>query len=202
MSALLSDRLLLTFVNVKHRLESLLNLCRISENPSWTNDDDGEEFYRFFGPYQSDIEELEKSITHVSSLIENLQHEQNTTEDCKPFPNYPLCENGWTFKEIEQLEEEPRLNLVVVHQLALQTLTKTDHQAEEQQSSTINFNVSLIFPLSHINCSSFFRMRMPHHRSRYPPVQVLHAFVIQTRICLIFLLNFFFIFFHFSLHSI
>jgi len=136
MSSSLSDRLLSTFINVKHRLENLLNLCRIFEKPSWTNDDDCEEIYRFFGPYHTDIEELEKSLTHVSSLIENLQHEQNTTEDCKPFPDYPLCENGWTFKEIEQLEEEHYLNLHILNQLSLHTI-------DEEQSSTRNINVNI-----------------------------------------------------------
>jgi hypothetical protein len=126
MSVLLTDRLLLTFINVKHRLESLLNLCRISENPLWTNDDDYGEIYRFFGPYHTDIEELEESIKHISSLIENLRHEQNTSEDCKPFPDYPLCENNWTFKKIEQLEEEQTLNLDILNQLSLHTLNQCD----------------------------------------------------------------------------
>ena len=123
-SSLLADRLLLTFIHVKHRLEILLNFCRISEKPSWTNDDDGEEFYRFFGPYCTDIEELEKSIVHVSLMIENLQHEQTTPDDCKTFLDYPLCENGWTWEKIEQLEETSSLNLDILDHLSLHTVRK------------------------------------------------------------------------------
>ncbi len=135
MSSLVSDRLLVIFINVKRRLESLLNVCRISENPLWTNDDNCEEIYQFFGPYISDIEELEDSITRISSLIENLQHEQNTNDDCQPFSNYPLCKNGWTFKEIEQLDEEQDLNLRILNQLSLHTLTG---QLDDQQCPNVN----------------------------------------------------------------
>jgi len=145
MSSVLFDRLLLTFINVKHRLESLLNLCRISEHPSWTNDDDCEELYRFFGPYHSDIEELEESIKHISSLIENLHHEKNTSEDCKPFPDYPLCENDWTLKKIEQLEEEQNFNLDILNKLSLHTLNESDNQFDEQQSPIRNLNVNIIY---------------------------------------------------------
>lgn len=141
MSSLLFDRLLLTFINVKDRLEKFLILCRISENPLWTNDDDSEEIYRFLGPYHSDIEELEESIKQISSLIENLQHEQNTSEDCKPFQDYPLCENGWTLKRIEQLEEEQSLNLDVLDQLSLHTITDIDEQPD------VNIVNKIIYPL-------------------------------------------------------
>jgi hypothetical protein len=129
MSSLLFDRLLLTFNNVKHRLQSLLNVCRIYENSSGFNDDDDcDEFCRFDGPYRSDIEELEESIVRISLLIENFQHEQDTADDCKPFPNYPLCENHWTLKKIEQLEEEECLNLIMIKQLSLHTLNGIDRQ--------------------------------------------------------------------------
>jgi hypothetical protein len=145
MSFLLIDRLLLTFMNVKHRLETLLNLCRIYENLSSINDDECDEFYRFYGPYHSDIEELEESIVCISSLIENLQHEQDMAEDCQAFPNYPLCKNGWTFKDIEQLEEEPCLNLEILNQLSLHTLNEYDNQFDEQQQHlTRSLNVTII----------------------------------------------------------
>jgi hypothetical protein len=143
MSTSLFDRLLLRFLNVKRRLETLLNLCRILEKPSWTNDDDCEAMYQFFGPYHADIEELENSLL----LIENLQHEQNTTEDCKPFPDYPLCENGWTFKEIEQLEEEQYLDLKILNQLSLHTINQLD---ENELSHTNNDQINII-PSSLIN---------------------------------------------------
>ena len=145
MSSSLSDRLLSRFINVKHRLETLLNLCRICEKPSWTNDDNSETMYQFLGPYHADIEELEKSLTHVSSLIENLQHEQNTTEDCKPFPDYPLCENGWTFKEIEQLQQEQTLNLKILTQLSLHTINQLDEadlSPTEDQILTISSSLT------------------------------------------------------------
>lgn len=129
MSSLLFDRLLLTFINVKHRLEKLLALCRISENPSWINDEDCEEKYRFFGPYNTDIEELEESIEQISSLIENFQHEQNTHEDCKPFEDYPLCDNGWTLNKIVQLDEEQTLDLNILNQLSLHSITELDEQS-------------------------------------------------------------------------
>jgi hypothetical protein len=139
MSSLLFDRLLLTFINVKQRLESFLNLCRIHEKPSWINDNDFEEFYRFYGPYHSDIEELENSIVYISSLIENLQHEQNTTEDSKPFPDYPLCKNGWTSTDIEQLGEEQCLNLHTLNQISLHTLNECDTQPG---STSLNVNIT------------------------------------------------------------
>ena len=144
MSSLLSDRLLSTFTKVKHRLERLLHLCRTSEQPLWTTDDDVEELSRFFGPYQTDIEELEQSIIHVSSLIENLQHEQNASDECKPFPDYPLCENGWTLKKIEEQEEElPLLNLNILNQLSLFTSHKLDDTDDETSSIDIPITSSM-----------------------------------------------------------
>jgi hypothetical protein len=160
MSSLLYDRLLLTFINVKHRLESLLHLCRISENPSWTNDDEVEEIYQFFGPYHTDIEELEESIKHVSTLIENLQQEQNTSEDCKPIPDYPLCENGWTLRKIEQLDEEQCLNLNILNHLSLHTLNECDNQFDEKQCSTRNLNVKTRIQKNIYLSFNFFRMKM------------------------------------------
>jgi hypothetical protein len=127
-------------------LETLLNLCRICEKPSWTNDDNSETMYQFLGPYYADIEELEKSLTHVSSLIEYLQHEQDTTEDCKPFPDYPLCENGWTFKDIEQLQHERSLNLQILNQLSLHTISQLDENDlsdTEDEIITISSSSSL-----------------------------------------------------------
>ena len=138
MSSVLFDRLLLTFINVKNRLQSLLHLCRLYENSSWINEDDCEESYRFCGPYSSDIEELEECIKQITLLIENFQHEQNTTEDCKPFPDYPLCDNEWTLNKIEQLEEEQSLNLILIKQLRLHTLSQCD---EEECLTTLNVNI-------------------------------------------------------------
>lgn len=146
MSSLLSDRLLSTFIRVKHRLERLLELCRIHEKPLWTTDDDDdddlEECSRFFGPYQSDIEELEQSIIHVSSLIENLQHEQTASDECKPFPDYPLCENGWTLKKIEEDDELPVLNLNILNQLSLFTLNQRDETPSISTSISSSINNS------------------------------------------------------------
>ena len=147
MSSALSDRLVSTFLNVKHRLEILLNLCRISERPLWTTDD-AEECYRFFGPYQTDTDELEKSIAQVSLLIENLQHEQNISEDCKPFPDYPLCENEWTLKKIEEQEETSQpLNLNILNQLSLFTLDERDSSSDDENplvSSSTDSNKNLL----------------------------------------------------------
>ncbi|CAF0783385.1 unnamed protein product [Rotaria sordida] len=157
MSSLLLDRLLLTSINVKHRLESLLNLCRIYEHPSWKNDDQYEEFYRFYGPDHSDIEELEVSIVSISSLIENLQHEQDIDEDYQPFPDYPLCKNGWTLKEIEQLEKEKCLNLNIINQIGLHTLNQCYEELNEKQSSsTTKFNNEHLtsHDLNHLNTTS------------------------------------------------
>ncbi|CAF2535528.1 unnamed protein product [Rotaria sp. Silwood2] len=156
MSSLLIDRLLLVSINVKHRLESLLNLCRIYEHPLWNNDDQDEEFDRFYGPDHSDIEELEESIVTISLLIENLQHEQNTSENCQPFPNYPLCKNGWTLKEIEQLEKEQSINLNIINQLGLYTLNQCYEELEEQQCLAKKLNIEHLKPHdnNHLNTTS------------------------------------------------
>ncbi|CAF3383278.1 unnamed protein product [Rotaria sp. Silwood1] len=140
MSSILIDRLLLASINVKHRLESLLNLCRIYEHPVCNNDDQYEELYRFYGPDHSDVEELENCIVSISSLIENLQHEQDTSEDCQPFPNYPLCKNGWTLKEIEQLEKEQYLNLNIINQISLCILNQCYEELDEQQCLRTKLN--------------------------------------------------------------
>lgn len=142
MSSCLYDRLLLSSTNVKRRLETLLNLCRIYEHPSVKIDDPSEELYRFYGPDHSDIEELEESIISISSLIENLQHEQNSTDCSKPFPNYPLCKNGWTLKEIEEAEKEKPLQLDILNQLSLHLLMHHD-VLEEQESATARRNVNI-----------------------------------------------------------
>lgn len=144
MPSILFDRLLLKFINVKHRLESLLNTCRIYENPTWKNDESCEEFYRFYGPDHSDIEELEESIVSISSLIENFQHEQNTNASDKPFPNYPLCENDWTLKNIEQVEQDKSLDLNIIHQIGLCALSQYDEELHEKQCLTRNLDVNII----------------------------------------------------------
>ena len=137
MSSSLFDRLLLTFINVKHRLESLLHVCRTYEDPLWKNDDYYDEYYRFHGPDMADIEELEVSIVFISSLIENFQHEQNTNE---PFPHYPLCKDGWTVNDIEQLEKNQCSNLDITDQIRL--LIRSQYH-NERQHSTRNLNVNI-----------------------------------------------------------
>ena len=117
-NTLVSDRLLLTFVNVKQRLECLRSICRIHEKPMWTGEDDCGEDCRSFGPYQSDIEELEKSINQISSLIENLQHEKSENEEDKPMPDYPLCENRWTLNKIDEIDDEHPFDLTILAQLS------------------------------------------------------------------------------------
>lgn len=135
---LVSDRLLLTFLNVKQRLECLLSICRVHEKPMWTGEDDCGEDCRFFGPYQSDIEELEKSINQISSLIENLQHEKNESEEYKPIPNYPLCENGWTLNQIDQIEDEHSLVPNILAQLSRHSSNRYD---ENRSSSTASLDL-------------------------------------------------------------
>lgn len=147
---MLSDRLLSTFINVKHRLEILLDLCRTLEKPLWTTED-AEECYRFFGPYRTDIDELEQSIAQVSLLIENLQHDQSSSEECKPFPDYPLCENEWTLKKIEEQDEPTRpLNINILNQLSLFILNDDEHSSDDDHntehsivSSSIDSNTNL-----------------------------------------------------------
>ncbi|CAF4461523.1 unnamed protein product, partial [Rotaria sp. Silwood2] len=87
MSDLLYNRLLLSFINVKNRLESLLNLCYVNE-------------------YRSDIKELQSSIRSVSTLIDNLQYELKINDNSKRLKNNFLCKNGWTWGKIQQLDNE------------------------------------------------------------------------------------------------
>jgi dynactin complex subunit len=134
MSNPFSTRLLLTFVNVRRRLESLLELCRIHEQPSWNSADEWKEFYRFSGPYRSDIDELECSIATVTQLIGNIQHELNATDEKKPIPNYPLCNNGWTIENIERLHDnmnDTQLTLDILALFRLQTLEESIRQWNE-----------------------------------------------------------------------
>lgn len=138
MSILLSDRLLSTFINVRQRLTCLLSICQIHEKPMWTGEDDCGEECRFFGPYQSDIEELEKSINQISSLIENFQHEKIDDEAYKSILDYPLCENGWTLNQIDQIEDEHPLDLNILSLLNRATLNKSD---EKQFSSVEILNL-------------------------------------------------------------
>ncbi|CAF3319036.1 unnamed protein product [Rotaria socialis] len=133
MSSSLFDRILSSSINVKHRLESLLNICRIYKHPSWLSDDSCDEFYRFYGPDLSDIQELEDSIVSISVLIEHLQHERNSTETCEPFPNYPLCKNGWTLKDIEQIEKEQVLNLNILNLINLHSFNACNNELDKQQ---------------------------------------------------------------------
>lgn len=147
MSSLLFDRLLLTFINVKHRLEKLLNICRIYENSAWKTDDSNEEFYRFYGPDRADIEDLENSILSISKLIENFQHEQNTNGYCEPFTNCPLCENGWRLKDIEQLDKQEILTLNIIHQISLHTLSQSDDDSDEEQYITKDSDVNINFTI-------------------------------------------------------
>ena len=147
MSDLCSTRIFNTFLNVKRRLQSLLELCRLHEHPSWVNEDECGEFYRFCGPYCSDIEELENSIVNVTTLIENLRHELNETVTGSPLPHYPLCKNQWTMEKIEELND-PQTNENTLETLAflrLQTLAECIHQLDEDrirpksQLTTVNF---------------------------------------------------------------
>ena len=108
MSTSLPDRLLSTFLNVQRRLEAQLELCRTHEHPSWMSDDDWGELHRFCGPYRSDIEELENSIASVSTLLESLRSESQSSDNASPLPDYPLCKNGWTLEKIERLDGDDR----------------------------------------------------------------------------------------------
>ncbi|CAF1012974.1 unnamed protein product [Adineta ricciae] len=107
MSSPLVDRLLLRFNNVKHRLEALLEICRTHEIVCLKeNNEYDDESYRLYGPHDSDIEELEQCIISISRLIENLQQEQSSSDECHDALNYPLCDNDWTFESIKQLDED------------------------------------------------------------------------------------------------
>ena len=163
MSDLIGHRLVNTFLRVKQRLESLLDFCRLHEHTLTINDDDWEDRDRFRGPYRWDIEELENSISTVSTLIANLQQEYDPTDDQHPIPNYPLCKNGWTIEQIERLdtERERQINLDVLALLRLQTLTECIHQLNSQTSRS---HVS-IRDLSHRHlCWLLFNVaRASHH---------------------------------------
>ncbi|UJR35284.1 hypothetical protein I4U23_028047 [Adineta vaga] len=151
MSSSIIDHLLLHFHNVKHRLETLLNICRLHENSAVIFDDTYDESYRLYGPHDSDIEELEQSIITISKLIENLQQEQNSSDECRDALNYPLCDNDWTFEDIKQLEEndndndddddeeqqqQQKLTLDILNQLSLFTFNENSNQIIEQSTKT------------------------------------------------------------------
>jgi hypothetical protein len=146
MSTSLPDRLLSTLLNVRRRLQSLLDVCRTHEHPSWMSDDDWGELHRFCGPYRSDIEELETSIVSVSTLVESLRSESQSSDSASPLPDYPLCKNGWTLERIERLEDddEQDLNLEILALLRLQTLAACIHKLDEQRCAMrrLSFHVS------------------------------------------------------------
>ncbi|CAF2521813.1 unnamed protein product [Rotaria sp. Silwood2] len=126
MSDLLYNRLLLSFINVKNRLESLLNLCCVNE-------------------YRSDIKELQSSIRSVSTLIDNLQYELKINDNSKLLKNNFLCKNGWTWGKIQQLDnEEQCLNLEYLALLRLQTLATCFNKLDEQKflKQTTRFNIN------------------------------------------------------------
>ncbi|CAF0893906.1 unnamed protein product [Rotaria sp. Silwood1] len=130
MSDLLFNRLLLSFINVKNRLESLLNLCSINE-------------------YRLDIKEIQIYIRSVSSLIDNLQYEFKINDNLKLFSNRSLCKNGWTWKKIQQLNnEEQFFNLELLALLRLQILAtcfnKFDKQKFRKQTTSSNIMMKLI----------------------------------------------------------
>ncbi|CAF0760834.1 unnamed protein product [Rotaria sordida] len=132
MSDLLYNRLLLNFINVKNRLESLLNLYCINE-------------------YRLDIKELQISIGFVSNLIDKLQYELKLTDNLKPFSNHSLCNNNWTWKKIQQLDmKEQCLNLEFLALLRLQTLATCFDEFDEQKflKQTTNFNINRQYHLN------------------------------------------------------
>ena len=147
MSTSLPDRLLSTFLSVQRRLEAQLELCRTHEHPSWMSDDDWGELHRFCGPYRSDIEELENSFASVSTLLESLRSESQSSDNASPLPDYPLCKNGWTLEKIERLDGDDKqdLNLEILALLRLQTLAACIHKLDEQRCAIrrLSFHVRL-----------------------------------------------------------
>ena len=129
MSSQISSRILTKFLHIQQRLESLLNLCRISENPSWNDENDCGEFDHFCGPYRADIDELENSLSNLSMLIETLRNEIHSTDD----PTLPLCKNEWTMEKIDDLERQmtDEVNLDVLAMLRLQFLAESFQQIND-----------------------------------------------------------------------
>ncbi|CAF0829322.1 unnamed protein product [Rotaria sp. Silwood1] len=126
MSDLLFNRLLLSFINVKNRLESLLNLCSINE-------------------YRLDIKEIQIYIRSVSNLIDNLQYEFKINDNLKLFSNRSLCKNSWTWKKIQQLNnEEQSFNLELLALLRLQMLATCFNKFDKQKFLSI-YDVPRLF---------------------------------------------------------
>lgn len=123
MSDLLYNRLLLTFNNVKNRLESLLELCYSNE-------------------YRSGIKEIQTSIKSVQTLIDTIYDQLKTHDNSKSLPKRSLCKYGWTCERIQQLyQEELELNLEILALLRLSTyFNKVDEMKSLTQTTGFNIN--------------------------------------------------------------